>query len=386
MKVRLYLDDEQNSFREIENSERFDLNTTDFIDGPHVLRIETVENGIATGSRFLSFTVRNGPGIAVAGLQPGDEVRGRVSVLVNASAAGIDSKFDAHSMETHRGIPFWMGGFAAIVILACAAYLATDSYRQLDFTEQAETVAVLQGRDLSSDLTILTRAPEQGNPQQFHLADGTFLEIMSLEGRTADLANGAQLFAARCSGCHGASAQGTLQEKVTLGVQGIYPRLAGQSRSYIYRQLFSFAEGWRDSLEMVPMAKSLADQDRLDIATYIETLVLEYPARSTVSAEILARGRHIAEVGIIENGVTRCTACHGTGGAGGGANFPYLAGQFPKYLEAQLRNWQHDVRRNDWRGLMRPVVWGLSDQDIAAVSAYFANARPRAARTNLETE
>lgn len=386
MPIRLYLDDAKTPFQEIGNSEKFTLDTTGIPDGPHRLRIETVEDGRVTGRREMSFTVRNGPGIAVAGISPGDELAGEVSVLVNASEAGIDGRFDAHSMETHRGIPFWVGGFAAIVILACAAYLATDPLRHREYTQQADAAAELLGRDFAirpaipidaqpptdSAAAQIDRPP---HPQNIKLADGEFLDIMPVAGLAADPARGATLFAARCSGCHGAEAQGTIQEKVTLADDGVYPRLAGQDRTYIYRQLVSFEEGWRDSAQMEPMAMSLADQDKLDIAAFVETLSPAFPPRLSVPEEVLQRGKQIAESGLPHAGVARCAACHGAGGAGGGSNIPYLAGQWPDYLEAQLRNWQSDTRRNSWRGLMRPVASGLNEEDLVAVAAYFAHLR-----------
>ncbi|MEL7117289.1 MAG: cytochrome c [Pseudomonadota bacterium] len=395
MKLRLYLDGADEIYREVSNAERFDLDTTGLSDGLHKLRIETVEDGVVTGQREMSFTVRNGPGIAVAGLEPGDEVRGTVKLLVNASEAGIDGKFDAHAMETHRGIPFWVGGFAALVILACAAYLASDPFRHRFYTEQAEEVASLLGRDLDPTPPIpldaqppsdspAARIERPPHPQNLHLDDEEFLPLMPIADRPADTDRGAAIFAAKCSGCHGAAAQGTIQEKVTLDDQGIYPRLAGQDRTYIYRQLVSFADGWRDNAQMLPMAKSLTEQDRLDVAAHVESLAPPYPPRAAISEETLARGKQIAEFGIPHAGVARCSGCHGADGRGGGANFPYLAGQWPDYLETQLGNWQDGARRNSWRGLMRPVAHGLSEADIAAVTAYYAHIRPPLERASLE--
>lgn len=221
MKIRLYLDEETEPFREISNSEKFEVDTTRVPDGPHVLRIETVEDGRVTGLRRMSFTVRNGPGIAVAGIEPGDEVRGALKLTVNASAAGIDSKFDAHSMETHRGIPFWAGGFAAVVILACAAYLATDASRRIGYEERAQEVAKLLGKDFAAKPAIpIDAQPPAGSaaaaiekpphPQHLTLADGEFLDIIPLAGKEADAEQGGVLFAAKCSGCHGADGEGAI--------------------------------------------------------------------------------------------------------------------------------------------------------------------------------
>jgi cytochrome c553 len=387
--IRLYLDDATAPLREINDAEKFSLDTTGIPDGPHRLRIETVENSRVTGQRFMSFTVRNGPGIAVAGIGPGDELHGSVPVIVNATEAGVDSRLAASSMETHRGIPFWFGGFAALVILGCAIYLATDPFRHRDFAKQADEVAELIGSAAQVPAMPETRTPQgdaaaAASPQHLVLAEGAFLPIMSISDIAADPVHGGEIFAARCSGCHGAEAEGTIQEKVTLAENGVYPRLAGQSRTYIYRQLVSFEDGWRDNTQMAPMAKSLSRQDKLDVAAFVEGLSPPFPPRADVPAEVLALGKRIAEGGMPDAGVARCSGCHGIDGTGAGANFPSLAGQWPEYLEAQLRNWQTGARHNSWRGLMRPAATGLSDDALIAVSAYYAQVRPPSDRASID--
>jgi cytochrome c553 len=387
--IRLYLDDATAPLREINDAEKFLLDTTGIPDGPHKLRIETVENGRVTGQRFMSFTVRNGPGIAVAGIGPGDELHGSVPVIVNATEAGVDSRLAANSMETHRGIPFWFGGFAALVILCCAMYLATDPFRYRDFAKQADEVAALIGT-VGQVPALPETQPTSGddaavpNPQNLVLADGAFLPIMPVNDIATDPARGGTIFAARCSGCHGAEAEGTLQEKVTLAEDGVYPRLAGQSRTYIYRQLVSFEDGWRDNTQMASMAKSLSQQDKLDVAAFVEGVSPPFPPRADVPADVLAQGKGIAERGLPDAGVARCSGCHGIDGAGAGDNFPSLAGQWPEYMEAQLRNWQTGARHNSWRGLMRPAATGLRDDALTAVSAYYANLRPSTDRASID--
>ncbi len=383
MQMQLYLDEDTSPFKVVKNGEEFDFDTTGLADGVHKLRIVTVEAEKVTGQRIMTFTVRNGPGIAVVGLGPGDEVRGTLKLLVNASEAGIEGKFDPLAMETHRGIPLFFGFFAALVVLACAAFLVTDPLRHRSYIEQAQKVADLTGDELDSTPAIplnsgLSEGSDSGvrrspHPQHLVLAEGDFLEIISIGNTEADLIRGAELFAAKCSGCHGSQGQGTVQEKVTLGEQGVYPRLAGQNRRYIYRQLISFDEGWRDNAQMLSMAKSLSQQDRIDIASYIERLSPPYPLRREATEDLLDRGKEIAERGIQDIGVARCSGCHGADGRGAGPNFPYLAGQWTDYLASQLRNWQDQVRQNSWRGLMRPVARGLSDGEINAVAAYFSH-------------
>lgn len=382
IRIRVYLDDVTTPFQELANGEKFNFDTTEVPDGRHTLRLETVEDGRVTGVREVPFVVRNGPGIAVAGIRAGDEVRGDLRLLVNASEGGIDARYDAHSMETHRGIPFWMGGVALVVILACAVYIATDPFRQRKYDALAEQVTSLSGRSLTpAAVSQQPASPAEsaaGNrsPMEIDVGEGDYLPLIPIADKPANPERGAEIFAVRCTGCHGAMGEGTVQEKVTLGEKGVYPRIAGQNRKYIVRQLVSFADGWRDSPQMLPMALSLSDQDRLDVAAHIERLAPPYPPRDAVDTKMLVLGKSLSLFGRSKRGVSRCAACHGANGAGGGANFPWLAGQNPEYLVTQLYKWRKGARRNSWMHLMRPVAQGLTEVEITAVAAYYAHIRP----------
>ena len=382
MDLRLYLDDATTPFREIANGDRVTIDTTGLADGPHRLRVETVAGTRVTGSREVRFSVRNGPGIAVAGLEDGDEVRGQLALVVDASNAGIDGRFDVQALETHRGLPFWMGGFALAVILACAAYLATDPFRHRSYDSLAAQVAALSGPSTGLPAPPAQGAGEAHRRPTWRLAwptvpwrEGAYLPLTVLAG-AGDPVRGAGIYAARCSGCHGASGEGTVREQVTLGTKGIYPRLAGQNQAYILRQLDSFADGWRTSVVMKPMAQSLDAQARLDVAAHIEGLAPPYPPRAPVDPALLRQGEAIARDGIAVKSVVRCAGCHGPDGQGAGATAPWLAGQNADYLAAQIAHWRDGSRTNDWLQLMRPVALGLSDAEALAVAAYFSNIRP----------
>jgi cytochrome c553 len=378
--LRLYLDDATAPFREIVNGDRVAIDTTDLADGPHRLRVETVEGGSVTGCREVRFTVRNGPGIAVAGLDDGDEIRGQINLIVNASDAGIDGKFDVHAFETHRGLPFWMGGFALVVILTCAAYLATDPFRHRSYERLAAEVASLSGSSTELPAPPVPGADTSAHPVAAGVGDGplaedAYLPLTVLAG-SGDPVRGGTLYAARCSGCHGAGGEGTVREQVTLGSDGIYPRLAGQNRAYIMRQLDSFADGWRDNTVMKPMAQSLDAQARLDVASYVERLAPPYPPRVPVDPALLRQGEAIARDGVAAKSVVHCAGCHGPDGEGAGAVAPWLSGQNAEYLAAQLAHWRDGTRTNDWLQLMRPVALGLSDAEARAVAAYYSDNRP----------
>ncbi|MBV7536867.1 c-type cytochrome [Duganella sp. sic0402] len=77
------------------------------------------------------------------------------------------------------------------------------------------------------------------------------------------------------------------------------------------------------------------------------------------NAESIGRGATLA---------MRCTMCHGIRGVSE-ANSPNLAGQIEAAMYKQLRDYQSGHRVS---AIMRPMVQGLSDQDMRDLSAYYA--------------
>jgi cytochrome c553 len=71
----------------------------------------------------------------------------------------------------------------------------------------------------------------------------------------------------------------------------------------------------------------------------------------------------------------QCALCHGEGLKGLGP-VPPLAGRSPSYLMRQMYDMEHGFRNGLWTGLMKPVVAGLSDQDLLEISAYVAAQAP----------
>ncbi len=66
-----------------------------------------------------------------------------------------------------------------------------------------------------------------------------------------------------------------------------------------------------------------------------------------------------------------CQGCHGEEGISIAPNFPNLAGQFQKYIERQVRDYQ-DVKRVD--PMMSGMAAGVTElQDLKDIAAYFAS-------------
>jgi cytochrome c553 len=57
------------------------------------------------------------------------------------------------------------------------------------------------------------------------------------------------------------------------------------------------------------------------------------------------------------------------------AQYPRIAGQFPEYIDAQLKAFRSGARANDPNGMMRGVAAKMSDRDIQAVAEYAAGLR-----------
>ena len=268
-RILVYLDDAEEPLAVLEGSAGdFSLDTTGIPDGLHRLRFVTMTGDRVTGERQVAFTVRNGPGIAVAGLEDHDEVRGRLALKVGATDAAVGARLDIPSLELHRGLPFWMGGFALAVVILLAFILATEPLRFDAYQTQAAAVrsaTVPPAPPKPPD-------PPPPDPMRIALVPGSFLPVLDFDPAKADATHGAALYAQDCAGCHGYRGQGHAGQSATLGRQGIYPRLAGQPAAYAYRQLYSFAKGWRQNDVMQAMAGGLAPRDRGDVAVYLEGL------------------------------------------------------------------------------------------------------------------
>lgn len=80
--------------------------------------------------------------------------------------------------------------------------------------------------------------------------------------------------------------------------------------------------------------------------------------------------------GSIKNGKAKsniCAQCHGQNGIAIIPIYPNLAGQKQGYMELQLLAFRSGQRIN---AAMTPHARKLSDQDIADLSAYYANMNP----------
>ncbi len=157
-----------------------------------------------------------------------------------------------------------------------------------------------------------------------------------------------------CMACHGAGAQGA----------GSIPRLAGQHRLVLERQLGYFASNTRVNASMHQESMHLTNErERGDIAAY---LAAQSPALPEAEEQTAAM-------------VKVCSACHEFGDKNAPADFvfPRLAGQQKDYLVAQLKAFR-DKSRADPRAqaYMWTVAAGLDNAAIERVASYYARQAP----------
>lgn len=169
---------------------------------------------------------------------------------------------------------------------------------------------------------------------------------------------------AACEYCHGH--EGRIDSPTV-------PALAGQSASYIEKQLDDFRAGARQS-----------HQDQMRSA-----LFLLDPADAPVVARYFAGQRpsppELVETPIDDtasrlywlgsDSVTACVTCHAASRDVLAAGYPFLFGLNREYLARQLRAFRGGSRTNDPNGIMRRQAAALGDPQIEALADYLSMAK-----------
>jgi cytochrome c553 len=181
-------------------------------------------------------------------------------------------------------------------------------------------------------------------------------------------AQGTPTGAPPCSQCHAFNG--------VSDASGAFPRLAGQSAYYLAKQLRDFASGVRISALMTPIAKalSLTPDSIADAAAYYASQNAPFLPLKPGDPALIAPGQGLAKIGSEKQQIQACDNCHGPVGAGEPPAIPYLAGQYAHYIQFTLQMWRQGFRKSS-ADSMEVVAKQLSDQDIAAVAAYYQQVR-----------
>jgi cytochrome c553 len=155
---------------------------------------------------------------------------------------------------------------------------------------------------------------------------------------------------------------------------GMFPRINGQPADYLAKQMHAFTSPVRDNAFMSPIAKALSADEIADVAAHYGSAPGEFSPLPPPDAALVARGQQLARVGDAARRIQACNNCHGPDGAGLPPIIPYLAGQYAQYLAQELRSWKSGARKTS-PDSMAVMAKDLDDQEIAAVAAFYQQAR-----------
>jgi cbb3-type cytochrome c oxidase subunit III len=179
--------------------------------------------------------------------------------------------------------------------------------------------------------------------------------------RESAITSGKLIAVRDCEDCHGRDGN---------SISSTFPRLAAQTEVYLNKQLHQFQGRHRTdatSGNMWLVAETLNEQQIKDIAAYFSQ---QKPSHGPVAApDVMKQGQEIFQAGIPEKGVPACSTCHGANAQGSAeTEAPRLAGQWRRYLVAQLNVFHSDERPT--AVAMHAIVQSLSAQNIDVLAQY----------------
>ena len=178
-----------------------------------------------------------------------------------------------------------------------------------------------------------------------------------------------------CVACHQEDGNGRDNGTAT----DAWPRLAGMNAEYLAAQLAAYKKGERRAPSMKPFSMMMDEAKAADIAAYYASLPPKAPSASGTppTAEMMARGKELAEAGDPDKQIKPCAECHGADNRGDG-KIPAITAQPAPYLRAQITAWKQGDRANDSadpKGMFQ-TARQLDDADSAAVAAWLSEQTP----------
>ncbi|WGQ09691.1 cytochrome C [Pedobacter gandavensis] len=125
-KIFIFIDQEVKPIAELISPVNFELDTSKLVDGKHVLKIVSKDPTGKEGIRLIPFEVRNGPAIAIEGIQENAVVDGIVPIMINAYGKGNQKNFLIVGSETPQSIPFWIFILLILFVGWAIYYLITS--------------------------------------------------------------------------------------------------------------------------------------------------------------------------------------------------------------------------------------------------------------------
>ncbi len=204
MLIRVYVDDSAKPVAELAGSSgRVKLDTTSIPDGTHRLRLETVEDDRVTGRREIPFTVRNGPGIAVAGLSAAR--RGARQPRASRSTPPARASTPISTCARSNCIAACRSGPACSRSRSSRSARSTSRSTPLRSAPRGRRRLAISGDNASLARAAagspVRRRPDAGQSRRRRVPAGA----ADFDPGKADTARGAATYAAKCAGCHGAT-------------------------------------------------------------------------------------------------------------------------------------------------------------------------------------
>ena len=263
-----------------------------------------------------------------------------------------------------------VGFFSALVLLAAVFYLVNALFNTVDRnTTVGEVVEKPQAKEETKTAS----------------ADDAAEKPSADDSAGGNIAAGEQKYAS-CAACHGADGKGQ---------GGAFPVLTGIPADEAEKKLVAYREGDQEYLKsvglgdrygtMAPNASGLSDEDIADLAAYIGDAFgggAGGNGGDDAAADSGNGGGAVdGDIAAGEKAYASCAACHGADGNGQGGAFPVLtemdASDIQKKLVAYREGDQEylkSVGLGDRYGTMAPNASNLSDEQIANLSVYIADA------------
>lgn len=253
VRVEIFLDDDPAPIGSYRPPASFELDTMKLPDGPHRLTIRATDGRGVAGVRVVEFMVRNGPGIAVVGINSGDIVEGRIPILVNAFGGGTEKEWEPARAETPAPVPTW----------AWVLFLAIVSWSMFYWAD-----------NLQPDKEI-ANSPTFASASQIALAAGIGLPAQpakqSQPGGAAGASSeaGARIYREQCAVCHLAGGEGLRGFVATL--RGNPRVLADDPGTMLRAILDGVATGSNPRSNMPGYATTLRDEEIAAVANFLRT-------------------------------------------------------------------------------------------------------------------
>ena len=205
-----------------------------------------------------------------------------------------------------------------------------------------------------------------GMAQSVNIQSGSNPDLRVAYATPPEIAEGKRVAETMCVKCHGLNGI-----SATKGV----PHVAGQRPVYLHQELKVYQTGARGVNAMSDTVKYMNDDALMKVAAYYASLE---PADPLPAASGKAAPAKPDPVAAGRGAAAGCAGCHGDAGISKAPGMPSLVGLDPKYFIAATNAYKTGQRKHD---MMKTLVSGLGDSDLANVALFYAIQKASKAQT-----